>query len=183
MAVLKLLTAKILRHTPSKISLTFGYSWNSMLRIKDRKFTITDVPAITVYQIGTLVYQEVVLKATVPRFLCLVKLPSSKPGHSLWSRRKFSSGVTSGACCITFLLCFTNFRGRFFKLDWCHSFQICFFGMKGGTLNSLIISPGFLLFWRYLPTGNITYSVKPLSKSSKILADVFGQTNWWDAKW
>ena len=35
-------------------------------------------------------------------------------------------------------------------------------------------------FCRYLSSGNIKYSVKPLSKNSKILADISGPTNWRD---
>ena len=46
--------------------------------------TITDVPAVTVCEIGTPEYQEVVLRAPVSRFLCLVKLPLWKHGHSLF---------------------------------------------------------------------------------------------------
>ena len=45
------------------------------------KSTKTDVPADMVYQIGTPEYQEVVLRAPVSRFLCLVKLPLLKHGH------------------------------------------------------------------------------------------------------
>ena len=36
------------------------------------------------YQIGIIEYQKVVLGAPVTRFLCLVKLASSKHGHSTW---------------------------------------------------------------------------------------------------
>ena len=54
---------------------------NPVSPIKDMKSTKTDVPADTVYQIGTPEYQEVVLRAPVSRFLCLVKLPLLKHGH------------------------------------------------------------------------------------------------------
>ena len=52
------------------------------------------------------------------------------------------------------------------------------FGTKGGILKSLIIS--LIFFCRYLSSGNIKYSVKLLSKNSKILADISGPTNWRD---
>ena len=46
------------------------------------KSTITDVAAVTVYQICAPEYQEIVLRAPVSPFLCLIKLPLSKHGHS-----------------------------------------------------------------------------------------------------
>ena len=46
------------------------------------KSTITDVAAVTVYQIYAPEYQEIVLRARVSPFLCLIKLPLSKHGHA-----------------------------------------------------------------------------------------------------
>ena len=66
----------------SKTSLTFGFSSNQVLKIKDMKSTVADVQTVTIYQIGTLQCQEVVLRAPVSLFLCLVKLPLSKHGNS-----------------------------------------------------------------------------------------------------
>ena len=57
-------------------------------------------------------------------------------------------------------------------------FSDLFFGMKGLILKSLMISP--IISCRYLSSGNIKYSVKPLSRNSKVLADISGPTNWRD---
>ena len=58
----------------------------------------------------------------------------------------------------TFLVAFSK------KLYYCHSFQIffLFFWYQRRHIEELIITPHFLLFWRYLSSGNINYSVKPL---------------------
>ena len=45
---------------------------------------------VKVYQIGTPEYQEVVLRAPVSRFLCLVKLPLWKHGHSTFKHSSWS---------------------------------------------------------------------------------------------
>ena len=39
---------------------------------------------------------------------------------------------------------------RFFKFIFVSFFSVLFFGMKRGTLKSLIVRPSFLLFCRYL---------------------------------
>ena len=57
----ELIAARIVPHALSKTSLTFAFFSNPVLPIKDIKSTITDVPAIALYQIGTLEYQKVVL--------------------------------------------------------------------------------------------------------------------------
>ena len=62
------------------------------------------------------------------------------------------------------------------KLYWCIFFQIFILVWKETYWS-------FLLFCRYLSSGNIKCSVKPLSKNSKILADFLGPTNWRDVKW
>ena len=75
MILSELLAARIVPHALSKTSLTFGFFSIPISPIKDMTSTITDVPAVTVCEIGTPEYQEVVLRALVSRFLCLVKLP------------------------------------------------------------------------------------------------------------
>ena len=72
--------ARIVPHASSKASIIFGYFSNPILRIKDMKYTITDVPAVTVSLDWYPGVSRSCSKGTSSCFLGLVKLPSSKHG-------------------------------------------------------------------------------------------------------
>ena len=68
-------------------------------------------------------------------------------------------------------MCSTNFLGCFFKETLLLSFFsdfFSFFWYQRRHIAELKITPHFLLFWRYLSSGNINYSVKPLSTYQEI---------------